>query len=78
MRQLVGRVSRVRARVDATCGYDAEEEYRVPDVVERVDAHAVAGLEAYGAEAGGELTDCFEGMAGGDVAGGVEGGDVDL
>jgi hypothetical protein len=43
-----------------------------------VDAHAVAGLQTYGAETGGELADGFEGEAGGDVVGGVEGGDVDL
>ncbi len=68
----------VGTRVDASCSYDAEEEYRVPDVVERVDADAVAGLQAYGAKTGGELADGFEGEAGGDVVRRVEGGDVDL
>ena len=58
---------RVCACVNAACGYDAEEEDRVPDVVERVDADAVAALQTYRAEAGGELPDCFEGAAGGDV-----------
>jgi hypothetical protein len=76
--QFVSCVSRVCARVHASGRYDAEEKYRVPDVVERVDAHAVAGLQTYGAETGGELADGFEGEAGGDVVGGVEGGDVDL
>ena len=78
MRQFVRCVGRVCTRVDAPCGYDAEEEYRVPDVVERVDADAVAALQDYGAEPGGELADGFEGEAGGDIVGGVEGGDVDL
>jgi hypothetical protein len=74
----MSRVGRIRARVDAAGGDDAEEEDRVPDVVERVDADAIAALQAYGAESGGELSDRFEGAAGGDVVGGVEGGDVDL
>jgi hypothetical protein len=74
----MGSVSWVCARVDASCGYDAEEEYRVTDVVERVDADAVAGLQTYCAETGGELADGLEGAAGGDVVGGVEGGDIDL
>lgn len=43
-----------------------------------MDADAIAALEAYGAETGGELPDRFEGATGGDVVGGVEGGDVDL
>ena len=74
----MSRVGRVRARVDATCCDDAEEEDRVPDVVERVDADAIAALEAYGAETGDELPNNFEGAAGGDVVGGVEGRDIDL
>ena len=79
VRQFVSRVSRVRACIDATCCYDAEEKDWVPDVVERVDADAIAALEAYGPETSGELTDGFEGAAGGDiVVGGVKGGDVDL
>ena len=43
-----------------------------------MDADAVASLEAYGAETGCELAAGFEGAAGGDVVGGVLGGDVDL
>ena len=43
-----------------------------------MDADAIAALQANGAETGGELPDRFEGAAGGDVVGGVEGGDVDL
>ena len=74
----MSRVGRVRACVDATRCNDAEEEDRIPDIVERVDADAVAALEAYGAETGCELADGFEGAAGGDVVGGVQGGDVDL
>lgn len=74
----MSRVGRIRARVDAAGGNDAEEEDRVPDVVERMDADTIAALQAYGAEPGGELPDRFEGAAGGDVVGGVEGGDVDL
>lgn len=71
MRKFVSRIGRVRACVDATRCYDAEEEDRVPDVVERVDADAIAALKAYGAEPGGELADGLEGAAGGDVVGGV-------
>ena len=78
MRKFVSRIGRVRACVHATRCNDAQEEDRVPDVVERVDADAVATLQTYRAEAGGELSDCFEGAAGGDVVGGVQGGDVDL
>jgi hypothetical protein len=74
----MGRVRRVRARVDAACGYDAEKEDRVPDVVERVDAYALAALQAQRPEASGELSDRLVGAAGGDVVGRVEGGDVDL
>ena len=78
MRKFVSRVGWIGACVDAARCNDAEEEDRVPDVVERVDADAVAALETYCAEPGGELADGFEGAAGGDVVGGVQGGNVDL
>ena len=69
---------RVRPRVDAACGYDAQEENRVPDVVERVNAHALAALQAQRAEPGGELSDGGVGAARRNVVDGVQGGDVDL
>ena len=78
MRQLVSRIRRIRACVDAAGRYDAEEEDRVPYVVEGVDADALAALQAQGLEAGGELADGGARAAGGDVVGSVQGGDVDL
>ena len=57
MRQLVRRVSWVRASVDATSRDDPEEEDRVPDVVEGVDADAFARLQTDGFKTCGELTD---------------------
>lgn len=78
MRQLVRRVGRVGSGVDAASGDDAEEEDRVPDVVERMDADAFAWLKAEGLEARGELADGSAGGARGDVVLGLEGIDVDL
>jgi len=51
---------------------------RIPDVVERVNAHALAALQAQCAEPGGELAYGSVGAAGRDVVGGIQGGDVDL
>jgi hypothetical protein len=45
VREFMCSVRRICARVDAAGGDDAEEEDRVPDVIDRVDADALAFLE---------------------------------
>ena len=42
--ELEGHIGRVRAGEDAARGDDAEEEHRVLDIIEGVQAHTVAGL----------------------------------
>lgn len=78
MRKFMRRVRRVCPGIDASSGDDAEEENRIPDGVEGVDADAVAFLQAQGFEACCELADGFVCEAGGDEGGGGEGVDVDL
>jgi hypothetical protein len=76
--ELEGRVGGVGAGEDAARGDDAEEEHGVLDVVEGVQAHAVAGLEAGGVEARDEFSDDGAGLPARDGARGVGGVDVDL
>lgn len=64
MRQFMSRVSRVGSSVDSSRRHDAEEEDRVPDVVERVDADCLAWLQTYGFEACDQLADDSQGPTG--------------
>lgn len=57
-------VSRVCSSVNASRSDDAEEEDRVPNVVERVDADRLAWLQSYSFEACDELSDDRAGPTG--------------
>lgn len=64
MRQFMRGVSRVCSSVNSSRSDDAEEEDRVPDVVERVDADGLTWLQTYGFEACDQLADDSPGPTG--------------
>ena len=77
MGELMRCVGRVRADGEAARADDGEDEERVEQAVEAVDADCVAGLEAGGVEAGDQASDGGEGGAVRVVDRGVRGVDED-